>query len=219
MIVVVVGMHRSGTSLVGGLLHNSGISMGIAFRKALPENARGFFEDEDFRRLNDEVLEHGNHRVKAWCLNFAGLAFRRHHVEAGTALVLRRQASLARWGWKDPRTCLTLGFWLEVLDRASLLGDLRLVLVDRDERAVAESLLRRGNVPDRKSGVEWARMYRRSVETAMDAAPAVLRTARISYEGLLYGKDVDALERFCDVSLDRDFVDLSLNHCDRNLLT
>ncbi len=193
--------------------------MGIAFRKALPENPRGFFEDEDFRILNDEILEHSNHRVKAWSLNFERLAFRGDHVEAATALVVRRQASLARWGWKDPRTCLTLGFWLEILTRASLLADLRLVLVDRDEAAVAESLVRRGNVPDRKSGIEWARMYRRSLEAAMHAAPPVLRTARISYEGLLYGRDVDVLERFCDAPLDRSFVDLRLDHCDRHPLT
>ena len=51
MIVIVVGMHRSGTSAVAGILHLHGISMGSekTFKpKPLPQNPMGFYENFGF---------------------------------------------------------------------------------------------------------------------------------------------------------------------------
>jgi hypothetical protein len=50
-------MHRSGTSAVAGILHLNGIAMGSekTFKpKPLPQNPKGFYENYDFRKINDK---------------------------------------------------------------------------------------------------------------------------------------------------------------------
>src|SRR3972149_6783295 len=54
--VIVLGMHRSGTSLIASILHLSGISMGKEFLRPDNGNPGGYFEDLEFLNLNKTVL-------------------------------------------------------------------------------------------------------------------------------------------------------------------
>jgi hypothetical protein len=49
---LVLGVPRTGTSCVAGVLHYLGISMGSNLRPAQPMNAAGFFTDLDFENLH-----------------------------------------------------------------------------------------------------------------------------------------------------------------------
>ena len=55
MRVVVLGMHKSGTSLVAQALHRSGIHMGD-FQEHLDYDAGNKFEHHDFQAINRELL-------------------------------------------------------------------------------------------------------------------------------------------------------------------
>ena len=68
MIVIVLGMHRSGTSAIAGILHLNKIIMGSKdnFKpKPLPQNPKGFYENYDFRKINDQILKKVNYNVKS----------------------------------------------------------------------------------------------------------------------------------------------------------
>src|SRR3972149_1538089 len=54
--VIVLGMHRSGTSLIASILHLSGISMGKEFLRPDNGNPGGYFEDLEFLNLNKTIL-------------------------------------------------------------------------------------------------------------------------------------------------------------------
>ena len=56
--VAIVGMHRSGTSMVAKLLQRAGLNLGAEGDLMPPaeENPEGFYEHLGFVRLNDEVL-------------------------------------------------------------------------------------------------------------------------------------------------------------------
>ena len=56
--VAIVGMHRSGTSMVAKLLQQAGLNLGEEADLMPPaaENPEGFYEHLEFVRLNDEVL-------------------------------------------------------------------------------------------------------------------------------------------------------------------
>ena len=59
MITIVLGMHRSGTSVVAGILHFNKIIMGTYdtfWPRPLPQNPKGFYENYDFRKINDTIL-------------------------------------------------------------------------------------------------------------------------------------------------------------------
>ena len=143
--VVVAGMHRSGTSLVGSMLSSAGIAMGDRQLAADASNPRGYFEDVEFLTLQRRMLwtatrdDDGGHRDWGWTesevLDEAAL---RPFVGEARALLATRADGGSRWGWKDPRTTVLLDFWQPLLPDASYL------LVYRHPWGVADSMTRLG---------------------------------------------------------------------------
>lgn len=138
--VAIVGMHRSGTSMVAKQLSQAGLYLGpdSALMPPASENPEGFFEHLAFVDLNDEVL---NVAGSGWdCpppvqTDWTGAAFDRHREQARSLAVPLAEHGV--WGWKDPRTSLTIPFW------ESALGPLRVVVVVRNPLEVVTSLHRR----------------------------------------------------------------------------
>jgi hypothetical protein len=145
MQMLVLGMHRSGTSAVVRLLNMMGASLGPPDRikGANPENPKGFWENDDVVALNNDVL--GAQR----CLwnRIADFDPSRLHDEA-LATLHRRAKDLVialdtcrPWAVKDPRMCLVLPFWRELLELPVC------VLVNRAPLEVARSLRTRNDMP------------------------------------------------------------------------
>src|SRR5262245_40061722 len=110
--VCVVGMHRSGTSLVTQLLHSCGLYLGHDddLMPPGPDNAAGFWENTKFVGINDEVL---NALGGGWDCpppppdNWTT----DRRLQRRASVLLRQFLGRGPWGWKDPRTSLTLPFW------------------------------------------------------------------------------------------------------------
>src|SRR3982751_5359505 len=56
-IVVVLGMHRSGTSLLSNMLHMLGVDMADTTDHVSPKNPGGFWERPELVAIHDEILE------------------------------------------------------------------------------------------------------------------------------------------------------------------
>lgn len=113
MLYVILGMHKSGTTLVSQILHHSGISMGDLDLES-SYDAGNKYECQEALRLNMTMLgvDHfGVLEVPRERRPGADAATR----EAMAAYVARRQAAGGDWGFKDPRTCLTYTAWRDVL--------------------------------------------------------------------------------------------------------
>ncbi|HEX2281191.1 MAG TPA: sulfotransferase, partial [Thermomicrobiales bacterium] len=138
--VAIVGMHRSGTSMVAKLLQRAGLSLGEEADLMPPaeENPEGFYEHLQFVKLNDEVL---NVAGAGWdCPPAAGFDWDDTALDPFRARARRLAIPLQErlpWGWKDQRTSLTLPFW------RSAFGPLRIVAVVRNPLEVVTSLHRR----------------------------------------------------------------------------
>lgn len=149
MIVLVIGMHRSGTSALAGLLHHNGIVMGIGkefYPPPMKENPKGFFENVRFRRVNDYILRKNDYRVK----EFSPFVPTIYSVTGGLydqmkSMVVEYGSTYPYWGWKDPRTCLTLNSWLEVFRDLQLLPTVKILHIYRAYLEVASSMKARGN--------------------------------------------------------------------------
>ena len=133
--VIILGMHRSGTSLVASMLDAMGVHMGERLMPASPDNPHGYYEDLDIYTMNHAILQDAGG-------DWANLPSQEAIKDAGDRmdvylgeLVERKQRDL--WGWKDPRTCLTVGLYHPHL------GDARYVVVRRDRPAVVASLMKR----------------------------------------------------------------------------
>jgi O-antigen biosynthesis protein len=115
--VIVLGFHRSGTSMTTRLLHRLGVGLGPEeeMLAADPDdNARGYWEPEWMIELNEDVLVAmgGSHLEPPDMPAGWERDPRLDRLRARAAGLLDRTfAGAPLWGWKDPRTCLTFPFW------------------------------------------------------------------------------------------------------------
>jgi hypothetical protein len=159
--VIVIGMHRSGTSMVAGMLSIMGVFIDPAFPfsqhadSVIPSEqlrSDGYAESTVFRLLNESIMARAGanwFHVDPFLACRDQLLFARANVarmQIATYGNLFREhiahhpdVSSGRWGWKDPRTSLLLPYWLQLFPHA------RLLHVRRQEDAIVNSLIRRAN--------------------------------------------------------------------------
>jgi hypothetical protein len=143
-VVMVLGMHRSGTSSAAGTLVRLGAAAPRHLIAPNPGNERGFWESGVIMDLNDAILAAGGSDWRDWRkFNLDAIG-----CEEGDALRARAKASLAEeFGdaglavMKDPRMCRLMPFWRPAFDEAK--WSVRAVLPIRSPLEVACSLKRR----------------------------------------------------------------------------
>ena len=113
-------MHRSGTSSLAGSLRDAGLFFG-AVTNAAPHNAKGNLENRAIRRFHTDIL-HDN--KGGWDCPPNKITWSPAHRARRDALIESYPTDRI-WGFKDPRTLLTLDGWLEVLPRAQCVGSFR----------------------------------------------------------------------------------------------
>lgn len=133
--ILILGMHRSGTSCLAGSLQQRGLFLGEVY-ESRPYNRKGNRENQQVMDLNDAVLAASG---GAWDRPPAQLRWDAAAASGRDALVASLQAAAGdgAWGFKDPRSLLTLPFWRERI------GDARLVGTFRHPVQVARSLTAR----------------------------------------------------------------------------
>jgi hypothetical protein len=136
--LVIVGMHRSGTSLTASLLASAGLHLGDRLLGAHTGNPLGHFEDLGFLEFHVRALrgigdDENGYSAKAVSRLPPDM------IVAADKLLADRRASGRLWGWKDPRTCLFLDFWHARAPESHYL------FVFRNPADVADSLFRRGD--------------------------------------------------------------------------
>lgn len=155
--IVVLGMHRSGTSALTGVLAKAGISFGNRLLPAVTEeNPKGFWEHRDIVALHDRVLHslgsawddieplEGGWWEKSFLSKFS------HDLRA----ILERDFSHApHWGVKDPRLCRLLPLWQGALEESGCRP--RYVLLLRHPFEVARSLYVRNGMPELRATLLW----------------------------------------------------------------
>ena len=152
--VIIIGMHRSGTSVISSMLGKSGVFIG-------DDLGGGHFESNFFLRLNQKLLSlaHANWDCPMpvnWMFedkevfNTLCVDMRRElkspaaakYIGSGmpgvtTVSELADHRSAFSWGWKDPRNTFTLPLWLHLFPQAKIIN------VARNGVDVAHSLYTR----------------------------------------------------------------------------
>lgn len=157
--VLVLGMHRSGTSAVAGALAHTGIAFGDSFIELQGDvNEKGFWEHAELVAINEALLQELG---GAWYDPFT-LAARFEQGWRPSAALFTRMCSFLRdpefadaplCGLKDPRLSILLPCWqqaiTEVGDQACYL------LMNRDLDQVARSLQKRDQMNPLLGGLLW----------------------------------------------------------------
>ena len=154
--VLVLGMHRSGTSALTGVLKRLGVDLGSNLGAPQPDNPTGFFEHMDIVQLHDEILmtlgtswDDPRSLPDGWLHDPRIGAFRDQLVS-----IIRRDFSRSRlWGIKDPRLCRLLPLWLELFDELNIHA--KAILIARDPSEVSASLQKRNATDYEQATMLW----------------------------------------------------------------
>lgn len=168
MQLIVVGMHRSGTSVLARLLN----MMGAYFAPeglgtgASQENPKGFWERRDVRVLNDYVLHSLGcdwDRISGFDLKRLPAAVEAEFLKTSSGIVLGMDA-YRPWMLKEPRLCLLLPLWRKSLEVPVCLH------IIRHPVEVAASLQARNAIPI-EVGLELWEAYNRAAIEGMEDVP------------------------------------------------
>lgn len=166
----VVGMHRSGTSLVANLLRDLGVNFGDDqdLLPPQPDNPDGFLENKDVVEVHDELLRDlgGD-----WFNPVAPLVLSEKQVSRINSLRTQLEEKSVV-GVKDPRMSLFLPYWISDADE--------LLVCIREPQAVANSLSKRNHLPLPLGCALWL-IYNYSIFSVVESKNAKV----IDYSDLL----------------------------------
>ncbi len=151
-----MGMHRSGTSAITGILNILGVELGSRLMKPLEANPRGYFENQDIYEINEKILRDLN---SSW-----DNVFRERNIgdnqsrlaihAAGIKDILDREfVSSKIFAIKDPRISILLPFWQNVLASLDILPSY--IICIRHPLEVADSLRKRDGFSIEKGLLLW----------------------------------------------------------------
>jgi hypothetical protein len=154
--IVVLGMHRNGTSLLTRGLQTLGIYLGDHFLDTRPDNPTGYWEHKPIVEIDERVLATFGLKWESLSLikesQWAEPALKSLALEAAAHLeghFLRHPL----WGFKDPRTIRLLPFWRPVFQ--SLDTDDNYIVVIRNPLSVVSSLRERQGMEAVDSHLLW----------------------------------------------------------------
>lgn len=155
-LLLILGMHRSGTSAIAKGVESLGLSLGEYLLGAAPDNPKGYWEDAEGVALNQKIFERCDLRWnEARILDADELLARSEDLRRTVGdLLTSRIACWRQWAFKDPRTLRTLPIWLAAADDCRL--DTRALLVLRDPREVCASLAARNRMDPLRAQLMWA---------------------------------------------------------------
>lgn len=202
MQLMVLGMHRSGTSVLARLLNLMGVYFGPEgiSTGANQENPKGFWERRDVRALNDHVLHSvGCDWNKVLEFDPAALpaALVSEFEKRAARLVLEMDAHRP-WMMKEPRLSLLFPLWHKMLDLPVCIRILR------NPVEVASSLLTRNNIPIQAGLALWER-YVRLEAHATEGVPGII----VSHRQLMQ-QPVEAAKALFDGLLSLEIPDIRL---------
>lgn len=147
-LVVVLGMHRSGTSALTRSLQVLGVDLGDNLLPANAQvNAKGFWEDREVLQFNVElmsVLGLDWDNLSIISPELCNSEQVRAYVPGAMALLKKKMQHTACFGLKDPRMSVLLPFWKQVFDLLGL--DVFYIIAARHPLSIVQSLAKRDNM-------------------------------------------------------------------------
>jgi hypothetical protein len=154
----VLGMHRSGTSAMTGILNHLGVYLGQNLLAPTKDNPKGYWENRDVVVIHCELmmaLDRKWQDIRPMPDGWQNGKFAKN-TQNELAKVLKREfTNVKLWGLKDPRLCRLMPLWFPLLQELNV--DLSFILMIRSPAEVAASLAVRNEMSWEKAQILWLR--------------------------------------------------------------
>jgi len=157
-VILVLGMHRSGTSALAGCIAKLGVQTPSQLMPPTPDNPKGYWETFELMHIHDRLLESADLEwsdvspfPQTWYQTDSAHLFKTEIQAFLSTQINQNQLFLI----KDPRICRIPGFWFEMLEANNT--KTHTVFSLRNPLEVAESLFARDKIPIAIGCLLWLR--------------------------------------------------------------
>ncbi|RAN77081.1 hypothetical protein B5P43_20415 [Bacillus sp. SRB_336] len=179
--ILIIGMHRSGTSALTRVINLHGVPLGSELLGRAFDNEAGFWENQRVVNLHEQLLadlgsswDDTRELREGWFDDALTAAY-----DDELAALIEDEFGDARiWAVKDPRLCRLLPLWLKTLSRLDI--EPKLIFALRHPAEVVGSLMRRNELSAAEASLLWLRHLAEPVE-ASHGIPA----CTVDYDHLL----------------------------------
>ncbi|MFQ3245849.1 MAG: hypothetical protein ACI9SP_002497 [Arenicella sp.] len=190
MQIIILGMHRSGTSMLARLINMMGVYFGEDGDAigTNDENPKGFWERQDVRKLNDKLLHSAGldwdelSKLTQGCFHQDDV----DEFELAASDVIAKLDKHRNWILKEPRLNILLNQWRKILDKPIY------IFVYRTPVEVALSLNARNEIPRVVGAALWE-LYNKEALKYVDME----RTVFVSH-GQIMADPVKAMDSLFD---------------------
>jgi len=219
-VIVVLGMHRSGTSCITKGLEVLGVDLGDNLMSGLKDNnEKGFFEDLEFNSINIDLLSCLGHDWQS--------LYPISDTEMNSSIVTKLQKKAVIFlnkktsdkvilGLKDPRATRLLSFWISVFKKSDVRASY--IFAARNPVSIIKSLKKRDGIDLKKSTYLWLEHVIPSLNLLQKEETVV-----VGYENLLINpaKQLKRIATFLALPqpntellglFENEFLDINLQH-------
>ena len=169
--LIVLGMHRSITSLIAKGIADNKVYIGDTLMPPNGGNPNGYWEDVDFVKMNNKLLALAGGDWRHPPPEMKILSLKESYRSEIKKLIRRKEERVKEiffreneriWGWKDPRTTLTIKLYLPYLTNPHF------ILCFRNPLEVAKSFNRTEKLPITEGVNLWREYNRRMINFISD---------------------------------------------------
>jgi len=144
-LVLILGMHRSGTSTLTGILNKMGLELGGNLMKATSANPKGYFENMDFFVVNEQILRN----CRSTWFNVNNVFNNNLLLNLQNKQILKnvflKYSNYEIFGLKDPRICVLLPLYEHVCKELGI--KITYIYTEINKDSVDKSITKRDRLP------------------------------------------------------------------------
>ena len=145
-ILIILGMHRSGTSCITKIFNLTGIDLGKNLLQPQRDNPQGFWEDWYLVQINQQILKNSN---GSWDKPPSEIHVSLKNKLDILSFIYNNRSKSKVFGFKDPRILLTWDAWKPYFKNHVIVG------VFRHPTSVSKSLYTRNQINEKFGNKLW----------------------------------------------------------------
>jgi len=219
-VIIVLGMHRSGTSAIAGILNKLGVSLGSKLLKVNEFNEKGYFENSYIVDANDKTLQSLDSswddlflREEEWWQDSQLMI----HTDIIKHIINQEFGTTELFCIKDPRISILLPLWTSVFQQMNI--EICFIIPVRHPMEVAESLKKRDGFSIHKGILLWmnymlhVEYFSRKFKRAFFVFDELLNTPEDVIGGVSKTLNIDLPKTYQQIKNgSEEFLDVKIKH-------